>query len=380
MRSGAPSPRDCVTASLQDSAPGQLVDVGDRARMRRRRGRPRRARGTAPARVALGHPAEDQVLLVRHAQRAVAVGRAPDRASDAQLRAREVAERHGHGRDGVARLLLRPHVRRAPSARTLVGRQREPRLDRGQDPRAAQLVAAARAADVLERRRPRPRPSRARSRPAASRDRTAAARRPRRGTLGERRARTPRATRPSRARGSGTSAGCAACACSRRARGTRARPPRRRRASRSPAGTRTAGAPDVGQDRRAAADGDAEAAARRPFAATRARQPMSLIAAERVVLGAALERDLELARQRRAQRVAQEVARERLGVRRDVERLVRGDAGVRAGRDVADRVAARLARGEAASASRRIAGSTSWSFTKWNWMFWRVVTWPKPRE
>ena len=33
-----------------------------------------------------------------------------------------------------------------------------------------------------------------------------------------------------------------------------------------------------------------------------------------------------------------------------------------------------------ASASRRIAGSTSCSFTKWNCRFWRVVTWPKPRE
>ena len=33
-----------------------------------------------------------------------------------------------------------------------------------------------------------------------------------------------------------------------------------------------------------------------------------------------------------------------------------------------------------ASASSRIAGSTSCSFTKWNWMFCRVVMWPKPRE
>ena len=33
-----------------------------------------------------------------------------------------------------------------------------------------------------------------------------------------------------------------------------------------------------------------------------------------------------------------------------------------------------------ASASMRIAVSTSWSFTKWNWMFCRVVMWPKPRE
>src|SRR5215831_16056424 len=27
-----------------------------------------------------------------------------------------------------------------------------------------------------------------------------------------------------------------------------------------------------------------------------------------------------------------------------------------------------------------MAGGTSWSATKWNWRFWRVVMWPKPRE
>ena len=67
---------------------------------------------------------------------------------------------------------------------------------------------------------------------------------------------------------------------------------------------------------------------------------------ERVVLGAAFEPDLELARQLRAQRLAQQVARERLGVGRHVERLVRRDAGVRARRDVADGAAAGLARRE----------------------------------
>ena len=45
--------------------------------------------------------------------------------------------------------------------------------------------------------------------------------------------------------------------------------------------------------------------------------------------------------------MAQQKARQRLGVRRDVEPLVGGDAGVRARRDVADRVAARLARRQA---------------------------------
>ena len=42
--------------------------------------------------------------------------------------------------------------------------------------------------------------------------------------------------------------------------------------------------------------------------------------------------------------MAQQKARQRFGVRRDVEPLVGGDAGVRAGGDVAHRVAARLAR------------------------------------
>ena len=46
-------------------------------------------------------------------------------------------------------------------------------------------------------------------------------------------------------------------------------------------------------------------------------------------------------------RMAEEVAGQRLAVRRDVEGLVGVDAGVGAGRDVADRVAARLARRQA---------------------------------
>lgn len=45
--------------------------------------------------------------------------------------------------------------------------------------------------------------------------------------------------------------------------------------------------------------------------------------------------------------MAQQMARQRLGVRRDVEQLVRRDARVGARRDVADRVAARLARRQA---------------------------------
>ena len=41
-----PSPRDCVTASLHDSAPGQLVTSRDRSTRRLRRGRPRQAART----------------------------------------------------------------------------------------------------------------------------------------------------------------------------------------------------------------------------------------------------------------------------------------------------------------------------------------------
>jgi len=68
---------------------------------------------------------------------------------------------------------------------------------------------------------------------------------------------------------------------------------------------------------------------------------------ERVVLGATLEGDLELARQRCAELVPQEVARQRLGVRRDVEQLVGGNPRPRAGGDVAHRIAAGFTRRQA---------------------------------
>ncbi len=100
------------------------------------------------------------------------------------------------------------------------------------------------------------------------------------------------------------------------------------------------------QDRRAAGDGHAEAAARGAVHVDAGAQADVVDRGERVVLGAAFEPDLELARQLRAQRLAQQVARERLGVGRHVERLVRRDAGVRARRDVADGAAAGLARRE----------------------------------
>ena len=67
---------------------------------------------------------------------------------------------------------------------------------------------------------------------------------------------------------------------------------------------------------------------------------------ERVILGAALERDLELARQHGGERMPQEVAGQRLGVGIDVEDLARRRAHVGAAGHVAHRVAARLARGQ----------------------------------
>ena len=98
-----------------------------------------------------------------------------------------------------------------------------------------------------------------------------------------------------------------------------------------------------------------------------------------VIVRAALEGDLELARQRGAEPMTQQIPRQRFGVRRDVERARRprrpayGHAVMlRTELPHASRVVS------PASASRRIAGSASCSLTKWNWMFWRVVMWPKP--
>ena len=78
------------------------------------------------------------------------------------------------------------------------------------------------------------------------------------------------------------------------------------------------------------------------------RQPADVVDGELdVIAGAAFERDLELARQRRAQPVPQQEAGQRFRVGGHVEGLVGGDAGELAGGDVAHRVAARLAGGEA---------------------------------
>ncbi len=98
-------------------------------------------------------------------------------------------------------------------------------------------------------------------------------------------------------------------------------------------------------DRRAAADDDAEAA----HAVLDGRTIAEVVHSEQrvVFVGASLERDLELARQRRAERMPQQIARHRFGVRRDVEQLRGRYARLRAARDVAHRVAARLARRQA---------------------------------
>ena len=65
------------------------------------------------------------------------------------------------------------------------------------------------------------------------------------------------------------------------------------------------------------------------------------------VVGAARERDLELAAEVLRVLVAEQEVGESARVGRDVEGLVGADAGERAGRDVAHGVAARLARGDA---------------------------------
>ncbi len=118
-------------------------------------------------------------------------------------------------------------------------------------------------------------------------------------------------------------------------------------------------------DRGAAAGGDAEAAldhlaVASGFSRTSSRVPRADRGAPAeivnrgrdVILGAAFEGDLELARERRAERMPQQEARERLGIRRHIERLVTGDAGVRAGGDVAHRVAARFPRRQASLGER----------------------------
>ena len=98
-------------------------------------------------------------------------------------------------------------------------------------------------------------------------------------------------------------------------------------------------------DRRAAADDDAEAAR----AAADLRAEAEIVHAEQrmVFIGASFERDLEFARQRRAEGMPQQIARRRFRIRRHVEHLGRRHAGERAAGDVAHRIAAGFARGDA---------------------------------
>ena len=101
------------------------------------------------------------------------------------------------------------------------------------------------------------------------------------------------------------------------------------------------------QDRRASAHRHPEAAAAGAVRPAHPRVPADVVDRRyRVVLGAALEGDLELPRQRRAQGMAQQVTGERLRVGRHVEGLALRDARVGTRGDVAHRVAASLPRGE----------------------------------
>ena len=109
--------------------------------------------------------------------------------------------------------------------------------------------------------------------------------------------------------------------------------------------------------RGAAAHGDAEAQTPDALAILDGRAPADVVdPGEGVVFGAALEGDLELARQRRRQGMAEEVPRQRLGVWRDVEHLVLGGARVLARGDVAHGVAARLS-GRQTLAREKLEGS-----------------------
>ena len=109
---------------------------------------------------------------------------------------------------------------------------------------------------------------------------------------------------------------------------------------------------DAGHDRGAAADPDLDAA----DAVALARDEADVVdAGDRDVLVGRRERRLDLARHQLRRRVAHEVAHVRGRVRGDVEELALGDAGPRVAGDVADRVAAALARGEPASEISRIS-------------------------
>ncbi len=108
-----------MTASRQDSAPGQLVTSATEFAVRD--GQPgRRQARVQRLEIANGNPAEDEVLLRRHAHGAVAVGSRQIR-DHAQLSRGDVAERQADGDERVARLSLRRARSRAATRETSVG-------------------------------------------------------------------------------------------------------------------------------------------------------------------------------------------------------------------------------------------------------------------
>lgn len=97
----------------------------------------------------------------------------------------------------------------------------------------------------------------------------------------------------------------------------------------------------------AAADGNPEPQLRSAVRSAQAGLETDVVnRGARVVLRATLEGDLELARERRRQRVPQEIPGQRIGERGDVKELVLGYTSVRAAGDVAHRVPAGFARGD----------------------------------
>ena len=140
-----PRPRDCVTASLQLSAPGQLVTRA--AVPAPLRPSPAAASPAwAPALLA-SDPARDEVLLAREPHGPVAVG-AREIGQGAELGGRDVAEREGHRDDDVPGLPLGTDVG------TLEGgerarRRREVRLHRRHDARPLHVLRADARRDLL---------------------------------------------------------------------------------------------------------------------------------------------------------------------------------------------------------------------------------------
>ena len=117
------------------------------------------------------------------------------------------------------------------------------------------------------------------------------------------------------------------------------------------------GGGDARHDRRAAADADLEAA--HAVALTRGDEGDVVDAGDRAVLVGRREGRLDLARHQLRRGVAHEVAHVGAAYGRRVEELVLADAGPRVAGDVAHRVAAALAGGEAAVGDARGSASAT---------------------